>query len=184
MGIEYEIGSFRYEYVWRNLEGNYHRDYDRPAIVYDDYSGVKGSWYYDNLIEQYLMGTTVDNHKGELYWVQNGKLHRFNDKPAVMLISYVTMKWYQHGTLYRSNDKPSIIDFDRKIWCTNGVIHRENDKPAIKYSNNTKEYWQNGKMWRKDGLPTVTHLFGEVKEEWKECNQEQITIFGGFDDRL
>ena len=49
-----------------------------------------------------------------------GKLHRDNDKPAVICTDG-SQFWYQNGNLYRDNDLPTIIYADGKqVWYKNG----------------------------------------------------------------
>ena len=56
-----------------SLNGEFHRDGDEPAIIYDD---------------------------GEEHWYQYGALHRDGDKPAV-ICSNGDKEWWKNGTRYR-----------------------------------------------------------------------------------
>jgi hypothetical protein len=39
-----------------------------------------------------------------------------------------------------------------KIWTKNNVLHRDRAKgPAVIWSDGTKEYWENGKRYNRDG---------------------------------
>ena len=84
---------------------------------------------------------------------KNRKYHSYNDAPSIVaLIDYgdrrVTKEWHRKGKLHRENDKPAIIWRDRtKEWYRKGKLHRENDKPAVIYPNGRKEYWYNGKQY-------------------------------------
>jgi len=59
---------------------------------------------------------------------ENGKLHSYNDLPAIIR---------PNGT---------------KVWFKHGLKHRENNLPAIIYPIGTKEYWINGKFIRHENL--------------------------------
>ena len=67
--------------IWKNSEGQFHRDNDLPAIV------------------------RVDNI---CWWYQNGKLHRDSDKPAVM-DPYAGYEWHQNSKLHRDGNLPAIV---------------------------------------------------------------------------
>ena len=75
--------KFRLSYknkIWY-LNDDYHRDLDRPAII----------WF-----------------NGDKEWCQHGKNHRDNDKPAI-IGSTDYKKWSKHGKYHRDNNKPAII---------------------------------------------------------------------------
>ena len=105
---------------WKNKEGRYHRENDKPAIEFSD---------------------------GGKVWYINGKRHRENDKPAVEYADGRKI-WYINGLLNRENDKPAIEWNDGgKIWYINGkfikrnydsndIIH--NDKFFDNYGNEIK----------------------------------------------
>jgi hypothetical protein len=78
-------------------------------------------------------GVYVDEY-GNMFWYQNGKKHRNNDKPSIIYTNG-TMIWYKYGILHRNNDKPAIVlgNGDR-YWYQNGVRHRDGNKPAITYN--------------------------------------------------
>ena len=63
--------------------------------------------------------TVITKHNYGTCWKIFGKLHSFDDKPAII---------YLNGT---------------QSWCQNDKLHRDNDKPAIIYYNDKKEWWQN-----------------------------------------
>jgi len=60
---------------WRNEDGKYHRDVDRPAIIYSN---------------------------GSKHWFKNGKRHRDGDKPAI-IYSNGNKWWYKNGKFIRNS---------------------------------------------------------------------------------
>jgi len=90
--------------VWRNKNGLYHRDYDKPAIIYAD---------------------------GSQHWYQNDKRHRDNDQPAIIYADG-TQVWYKEDLLHRDNDLPAVIsDNGTQLWYKNGKRHRDNNLPSV-----------------------------------------------------
>jgi antitoxin component YwqK of YwqJK toxin-antitoxin module len=69
--------------------------------------------------------------------VKNGKLHRFGNLPAIKnKRSDGRLEWYQNGKLHRDDDKPAVIFADgTKLWYQNGKLHRDNDKQSINCRN-------------------------------------------------
>ena len=62
----------------------------------------------------------LDSHEYKYLFDENGKLHSYNDLPAVI---------QPDGT---------------KWWHKHGVLHRDNNLPSVMYSWGKKEYWENG----------------------------------------
>jgi len=58
-------------------DGNYHRDKDKPAIIYSN---------------------------GDIAWFKNGEYHREKDKPAI-IYSNGSMTWFENGKLIRKIKK-------------------------------------------------------------------------------
>jgi hypothetical protein len=69
---------------------------------------------------------------------ENGKLHSFNDEPAVI---------WDNGSMY---------------WINHGEFHRETDA-AIIYSDDRKEYWLNGKEYTFEQWIKLTPISEEDK---------------------
>ena len=53
---------------------------------------------------------------------QNGKLHSYNDDPAVVYNSG-TKFWYQHGQLHRETDAAVIHYYGNKYYYLSGTIY-------------------------------------------------------------
>ena len=57
---------------------------------------------------------------------------------------YGIQHWYFNGKLHRDNDKPAIVGSNEyKVWCLNNKLHRENG-PAIIFTDGTKSWYYNG----------------------------------------
>ena len=89
---------------------------------------------------------------------KNGKLHSYIDAPAAVFLHERTKtkkeEWHYEGRLHRENDKPAVIwDNGTKYWFYNGRLHRENDKPAVITSKGKKEYWFHGKQYDPTDTP-------------------------------
>jgi hypothetical protein len=72
--------------IYRDVDGNYHRDDDQPAIIRA--SGVK-------------------------LWYKHGKRHRGNDKPAIVY-PHGTKYWYKNDQQHRDDNKPAVVFQDGK----------------------------------------------------------------------
>lgn len=106
----------------------------------------------------------VVDKDGNQRWYKDGKLHREDDQPAVIL-SDGTQAWYYLGKSHRDNDLPAIIGCDSgKSWYLNGKLHREGDQPAVISPTGAKKWYKDGLLHREDDLPAVIHKNGT--KEW------------------
>jgi hypothetical protein len=88
-------------------------------------------------------------------WKKHGKLHRDNDKPAMMWVDG-RQEWYQHNKRHRDNDKPAVIWADgSQAWYQHGKRYRDNDKPAMIRAAGMRIWYQHGKRRRDDDKPPV-----------------------------
>ena len=79
--------------IWRNPEGQIHRDGDEPAIIYVN---------------------------GNQEWYKKGEIHRDGDLPAI-IYSNGEKAWYKNGNHHRDGDFPAIICSNGdKYWYKNG----------------------------------------------------------------
>ena len=105
-------------------------------------------------------------------WHKNGKLHRENFKPAVVLENNLNNKickqigvskdkeefYFLYGKKYLKNEdgsclcKSSIDGFPNLIypngtreWYKNGFLLNRRDGPAVVYPNGDCEWWENGR---------------------------------------
>jgi hypothetical protein len=61
-----------------------------------------------------------------------------------------TMYWYKNGKLHRDNDKPAIIYSDETMeWWRNNLRHRGKNLPAVIWNDGDMEWWSNGDFIRK-----------------------------------
>ena len=119
--------------------------------------------YLIKYIKDYFTEYKVDAY-GNQYWYFNNKLHRENDKPAIVNI-HGDQYWYFNGKRHREEDKPAIINKYGRQWFLNGKCHRESDKPAIIYLDGHEEYWVNDKLHRDHEKPAIIYPCGS-KEYW------------------
>lgn len=114
----------------------------------DDYLRWRSDW---EKREEWLDGTHTNvlhysNTNTYIWYQNNGKKHRDDDKPAVISTDY--MEWYQDGFLNRDGDKPAIIHkLGERGWYQNGSRHRLYDRPAIITAEGYKEWWKNGNRY-------------------------------------
>jgi len=69
----------------------------------------------------------LDKHGNKCMYDHNGKLHSYNDLPAIIFPAG-SKWWYKHGLVHRNNNMPAII------W------------PFL----NSKEYYINGKFIKEE----------------------------------
>ena len=85
------------------------------------------------------------NSRGDVFWYQNGKRHRNDDKPAIVF-SDGTRHWYRNDKLHRDNDKPAVVcDNGDMFWYRDGKFMREDNKPAVIYYKTVKHHFENHK---------------------------------------
>ena len=89
------------------------------------------------------------------YWYKNGKIHSYNDEPAV-ITGIGNREWYKDGKIHRDGDKPAIIQINGSmIYYKEGKIHRDNDKPAVIYGTGGMEYYKDGVEYK---FPKVVNV--------------------------
>ena len=148
---------------WRNTAGEYHRDGDRPAVIYAD--GSQEWWWHGEHHRDGDRPATV-RANGQQEWFQHGELHRDNDLPAAIYPGGTKM-WSQDGEYHRDGDQPAVIYADgSQEWRWHGKYHRDNDLPAIVHANGSQEWYQYDEHHRVSG-PAVIHPDG-TKEWWWE----------------
>ena len=79
------------------------------------------------------------------------KLFVDNGIKVILIQTYTniggTQKWYQNGKLHRDNDLPAIVLFDgSQSWSQNGKLHRDGG-PAVEYANGDKFWSIDGKKF-------------------------------------
>ena len=100
--------------IWKNSEGQYHRDHDLPAVVWPS---------------------------GTSYWYQNGLLHRDNDLPAIVWPDG-RCEWCINGLRHRDNDLPAVIwPDDWCYWYQNDRYIREAQRTKEETEQYKKPYY-------------------------------------------
>lgn len=95
----------------------------------------------------------IDIHGTSRQYNENGRLHSYNDEPAVIYTNGDKI-WYKDGKQHRDNDQPAVILVDgHKEWWVDGKRHRDNDQPAIIYKSGTQIWYKDGKRHRDNDLP-------------------------------
>jgi hypothetical protein len=79
-------------------------------------------------------------------WTLDGRHHRENDLPAVIMNNNTYKLWLKHGKFHRDGDLPALIDGDNHLeWYQNNELHREGGLPAYirvnTESGTTTKYW-------------------------------------------
>ena len=110
-------------------------------------------WFETRNIKLKLL-ETYKNIYGVKFWCKNGKQHRDNDLPAVILANG-DQHWYKNGNLHRDNDLPAVImaNGDQK-WFKDGKCHRDNDLPAV-IRVNGDQLWFKDEILHRDNGPAV-----------------------------
>lgn len=118
-----------------------------------------------------------------------GKLHSFDDEPAVIYISgdkKGTEKWYKHGQKHRDGDRPAQILYEpiehkhpkykmcSLFWYQYDKLHREDDKPAVEWYDLGFDWYQNGKRHREEGPASISQLTSYQTEEKYYLNGQEV----------
>jgi len=126
----------------------------------------------------------------DTYYYVNGKLHRENDEPAIVMSdgsvefricderhregdkpARISAKgseyYYKNGALHRDDDKPAVILRNNgKIrvckWFKNGFIHRDGDKPAMITSTGIQRWYHYGQLHRTGDKPAMVNLNSDI----------------------
>jgi hypothetical protein len=78
--------------------------------------------------------------------MQNGKLHRNNDLPAIEY-AHGGKHWYVNGKSHRDNGLPAIENTAGKFWCEHDKFHRLGDLPAVEYVDGGGRWYIYGKNY-------------------------------------
>lgn len=97
------------------------------------------------LMTQYKDGSHSEKDSdGTLRWIQNDKLHRDDDKPAI-ITKAGTLEWWKNDLRHRDGDLPAYIQWDGSLeWWQNGDWHRICG-PARIWTDGEIDWWINGK---------------------------------------
>lgn len=83
---------------------------------------------------------------GSRYWLNNGKLHREQDKPAFVGPTG-TREWWIHGRRHREGGKPAYIGPSGTLmWWKDGHICRDDNKPGFVKANGWQEVRRAGNV--------------------------------------
>ena len=105
--------------VWKNSEGQWHRDNDLPAII------------------------TLNGYHA---WYKNDYHHRDNDLPAVMS-SDGYYAWWKEDTKHRDNDLPAVVWKDGCCeWWVNGVYIKTKICTKEEVEQYKKPFYQQAKF--------------------------------------
>jgi hypothetical protein len=111
-------------HLYKLPNGMLHRNGDLPAVIID------GKPYNYN-------------SNSKLKWYRYGKLHRCDDRPAIVR-SDGNQEWWVNGKRHRNGDKPAFV----------GIYNRENDQ-SLNYNNIILGYYKHGKRHRDGDKPAM-----------------------------
>jgi hypothetical protein len=106
--------------IWKNKEGEYHRD-DGPAIEYID--GDK-EWFINGKLHR-EDGPAVEFANGDKIWYKNGKLHR-EDGPAKEFAAG-DKEWWLNGQFIEDNMGLSAEEQAEQAWKDNNYSKEATD---------------------------------------------------------
>ncbi len=102
------------------------------------------------------------------------------EKPVVKLdpaTGLMVERYYMRGKLHRDDDKPAVIEYDpgtnhvvREQWFRHGKLHRDGNRPAfIEYSASTGKvvlevFFEDGRLHRGDNTPSAIDYDRETGE--------------------
>jgi hypothetical protein len=146
------------EYIWFAAE-MYFKKYGKSNITLNKLTNRIKYYYYDN-------ETVMVYENGDVKWLDcDGKLHRNNGEPAVIL-STGDKEWFVHGKCHRDNDEAAIIGINGYMcWYKHGLKHRDNDNPAMIYPNGDKCWYKKGKLYRNNNKSVIEYADG-TKENY------------------
>jgi hypothetical protein len=153
--IEMYCGIYDFQdqyYVWKDDQGELHRNNDQPAFIANFQSSLVYSWYFHGKIHRNSNDKPAKIGFNGVQWFKYGNLHRDHDMPSS--VTSEGMEWKNEGILHRNHDNPAMILINGAIvWCEHGKAHRNYDLPAKMINDQLKEWWQHGKLYRRYDLP-------------------------------
>lgn len=136
--------------------------------------------------ENYKKEPAITLKNGTQIWMNNNRIHRENDLPAIFLDCDYEF-YFKHSKPHRKEDKPAVIVnwcssldelifnnifFDNKelngfkIWCKDGLIHRLN-KPAFvdNIDNENEQYFFRNELFSIEHIEEFKKLCLQVNFE-------------------
>lgn len=117
-----------------------------------------------NIFKEYMNNSQISENNALCWKDVDNNYHQDNDLPAWIFngndSECAFMRWYQHGKLHRNNDKPAIVWDYGCEWWVNGLRHREKG-PAIleatKYDTgeNLKQWFLFGQEYTEDEFNAI-----------------------------
>jgi hypothetical protein len=190
------IKSNYYETMYKLPNGQLHRNYDLPAVVYSNgtmcwyqygvpcRSNDKPAvvlentriWFVNGYIGRVNDKPAIEDQNGN-YWFQGTPIHTIND--VLQGNSFNPMWWYRQKYYHRNGDEPAFVGEDIMIWFNHGIIHRSGGRPAyIDNRNGIYEWWVNDRLYRKKGKCTVMNSYGD--REWVVDNKGYGVVSSPF----
>lgn len=170
------------------LNGTYSKEYRVPKedilkdletkdikfkILYDKKKPVNSEHRHHSLHSTDDYPARIDFENFKLEWFANGRLHREDDKPAVVTFTpdgcLYSLEWYYAGFRHRDNNRPAVIYYD------------DNECEAPRFLS--KEWWLNGKKQLepliKPGKKTLQIGFEYIDmKDIKRCIRKVAKITG------
>lgn len=130
------------------LPGDNCLDDDTISRVFTRMYTVNQNTFLDS--DGLILHSFNDNHAVFYYnmriWYRNGKIHRGNDKPAIIHPDG-TQEWWQYDNNYRDGDKCIVLGRNgTQYWS---MVDRGDGKPVTIYPDGTYLYFRTGKLMRK-----------------------------------
>lgn len=158
------------EEYWVN--GKRHRDGDEPALVRPN--GIIEYWVNGHLHRDNDKPAIIFPDGSEQYWV-SGNLHRDHNRPARIAMTEMCQvpKYIQqlNGTQFSSVYNRQFGEhpfnefykekYPMKECYVNNKLHGDSDHPA-RVGDDISEWYQNGKRFRKNGLPSTIMKNGNM----------------------
>lgn len=105
-------------------------------------------------------GKVIDD-ENNIFYYKNNKRHR-EDGPAVIW-NNGDREWWLNDRLHRDNDKPAVIQcMGLKQWCQFGKLHRE-DGPAVINPSGERKFFINGVQ-----IDKMNSLFEKAHNKYPE----------------
>jgi hypothetical protein len=115
------------------------------ALTENERSAVVSYWHEKSI-------HTIENTEHVTTYKVNGKLHNFDDTPAVSW-DYGSMFWYRNGVLHRDGDLPAVIYANVSTqWYRDGLLHRDGDLPAIITRHGHQEWRRHGAVITEEAI--------------------------------
>jgi hypothetical protein len=160
------ISTYGDKYFTWHSHGIQYRDDNKPVnirvspFLYDTFDAERKRHSFNDMPSRMSM----ENGVMWMEWYEHGKLHRENDKPALLTLGkegFMECTYYKNNEEHRDNGKPAFFSKYNKSWKIEGIKH---NSLGPQQTNEKQKYSSFSKFWTLYDVPIQQETFDIIKK--------------------